>query len=368
MDYTRPIFGENLMKIGENLMKKIHMLKHTAAAIVAAAMMFGPTALAGEPVGSAFTYQGQLKHNGEPIAGSVNFAFRLYDSNAGGSQVGPEIESIGFSSFDDDGRFTIDLGFGQGVIQGDPLWLEVRVNGAPLSPRQPLMPAPVAMFALDGNEGPQGEQGPAGPQGDPGPTGPTGSQGPQGDAGSTGPQGPQGSPGPTGSQGPQGDQGEPGPTGPQGMQGPEGPMGLMGLSGIVSSGHVSGLGTPPSDEWQFAQSNPLVVTVTEPGQRVYVTGTRAFGSFVEGGARELHYSIGHRPVGSTDPPHAMGAWMLSMRVPENTLLPFTNSAVISGLAAGEYEVGLVYRVEPSEVKNWFTFGRSFTTALVFETQ
>ncbi len=345
----------------------LKMLKHTVAAIVAAAMAFGTTALAGGPVGSAFTYQGQLKHNGEPIAGSVNFAFRLYDSDAGGAQVGPEIESFGFSSFDDDGRFTIDLGFGQGVIQGDPLWLEVRVNGAPLSPRQPLMPAPVAMFALNGNEGPQGEQGPAGPQGEPGPTG---SQGPQGEPGSTGPQG---NPGPTGSQGPQGEQGEqgePGPAGPQGMQGPEGPMGLMGPSGVVGFASNSGLGTTPSDEYQFAQSTPLVVTIAESGQRVHVTSTRMFGSSVEGGASGLQLRIGYRPVGSTEPPNVIPGFIITnLRVPQNTRVSFTDSAVTFLLAPGEYEVGLVYRVGVSnQVNNWNWNGIGTTSALVFETQ
>lgn len=343
----------------------IKMLTHTAAAIVAAAMAFGTTALAGGPVGSAFTYQGQLKHNGEPIAGSVNFAFRLYDSVAGGAQVGPEIESIGFSSFDDDGRFTIDLGFGQGIIQGDPLWLEVRVNGAPLSPRQPLMPAPVAMFALDGNEGPQGEQGPAGPQGEPGPTG---SQGPQGEPGSTGPQGPQGDPGPTGPQGEQGEPGPTGPAGPQGSTGPAGPEGPMGPSGIVRFGFNSSSGTDPSNERQFAQTNPLVVSIDQAGQHIHITGTRAFGSTHENGASGLRYAVGYRPAGSTNPPTVIGSEILGLRVPQNTRVPFTISAISSALPPGDYEVGLVYSVLSSQIDNWNSNEWGYTSALVLEAQ
>ena len=42
-----------------------------------------------EPVGTAFTYQGQLKSAGEPVTDDCYMEFRLYADASGTSQVGP---------------------------------------------------------------------------------------------------------------------------------------------------------------------------------------------------------------------------------------------------------------------------------------
>lgn len=166
------------------------------------------------PVGTGFTYQGQLKQNGEPYdsVDPVSMKFRLFSTEAGSLQIGDELVAGVVVSA---GVFMIDLDFGA-VFTGEERWLEIEVDGVTLAPRQPLMPTPYALFALNGNEGPagaEGPQGPAGPQGEPGPAGP---QGPQGEQGPAGPQGIQG---PAGPQGPQGIQGVQGPAGPQGPMG-----------------------------------------------------------------------------------------------------------------------------------------------------
>ncbi len=97
------------------------------------------------PVGTTFTYQGRLTHQGEPVNGAVTLRFRIFPQEAGGSHLG-ELVAPGFI-IGDDGRFTIDLDFGQGVFDGEPRWLEVQVNDTTLSPRQPFMAAPYAMVA-----------------------------------------------------------------------------------------------------------------------------------------------------------------------------------------------------------------------------
>ena len=104
-------------------------------------------------VGTAFTYQGRLKRNDEPVNDTCEMAFRLYDQEAaGGSQVGNAITATVPIT---NGLFTASLDFGGNVFTGDARWLGVvvRCTGdtgfTALSPRQPLTPAPYAL-ALPG--------------------------------------------------------------------------------------------------------------------------------------------------------------------------------------------------------------------------
>jgi hypothetical protein len=127
--------------------------------IGAVALLFSGLALAQDSI----TYQGQLRQAGQPYNGTANLEFRLYDQLAGGSQVGSvEVRNSWPVS---DGLFQVDLDFGDGAFSAASRFLEVRVDGTPLTPRQAVRPAPVALFALDGNEGPEGPQGPPGPEG-----------------------------------------------------------------------------------------------------------------------------------------------------------------------------------------------------------
>lgn len=146
--------------------------------------------------GTLFTYQGYLTDQGEALDGTVEIDFRLFDVPTGGTRIGPALTFAGLEVIG--GYFVVDLDFGAGAFDGNARWLQLRVNGVTLLPRQPIHSAPYALYALDGNEGPQG------------PPGPTGPPGPQGPAGPAGPPGPQGLQGPQGVQGPQGPEGPPG--------------------------------------------------------------------------------------------------------------------------------------------------------------
>ncbi|MEM0982374.1 MAG: tail fiber domain-containing protein [Planctomycetota bacterium] len=222
----------------------------TAAVGFAAVAMTTTTHAQPVPAGTAFTYQGRLADNGQPVAGPVDLAFRLYDEDAMGLQIGSTISLPGFNDFSADGTFSVVLDFGRNAFLGDARWLEIDVEGTTLTPRQPITPTPFALFALDGNEGPAGPQGPQGPQGPEGMVGPMGMDGPQGEQGPEGPVGPQGLVGPPG---PQGIQGPPGFTGAQGIQGPPGDSrwGLNGSSTFYTTGNV-GIGTT-------APAGPLAV-------------------------------------------------------------------------------------------------------------
>lgn len=145
-----------------------------------------------------FTYQGRLQQDGHPANGTYDLGFALYDAATGGNMIGTEQTEPQFPVTD--GLFTVDLAF-PAAFDGQQRWLEVKVNGQPLSPRQAISTTPVAQYALSGNPGPTGPQGVPGPAG---PTGPTGPAGSQGATGATGPQGPAGPQGPQGATGPRG--------------------------------------------------------------------------------------------------------------------------------------------------------------------
>jgi hypothetical protein len=102
-----------------------------------------------EPIGTALTYQGQLKHLGVPVTGPVDFEFSIWTAETGGSRlevVGPRTLNLV------DGLFTAQIDFGDSAFTGDARWLEVRLKSpagtqATLSPRQPITPAPYALKA-----------------------------------------------------------------------------------------------------------------------------------------------------------------------------------------------------------------------------
>lgn len=106
---------------------------------------------AAEPLGTAFTYQGALTVGTAAANGSYDFAFKLFDAEAGGAMVGNELlrPEVVVSN----GLFHVSLDFGVGVFNGQARWLElaVRATGEPtftsLTPRQPLSPAPYAQFS-----------------------------------------------------------------------------------------------------------------------------------------------------------------------------------------------------------------------------
>jgi hypothetical protein len=206
----------------------------------------GSSALAGgTQVGSAITYQGQLRQAGQPFSGVVGtMRFQLFDGAGPGA-----VAVAGAIEFNDvmvvDGLVTVDLDFGLLAFNGQDRWIEITVDGTTLAPRQRLAAAPYALFALSGNEGPTGPAGPQGPIGLPGPTGPAGPTGP---VGATGPAGPAGTTGPAGATGPVGPAGPQGLQGPQGIQGPQGPAGASpwSLSGTVTFYNAGNIGVGTS--------------------------------------------------------------------------------------------------------------------------
>ena len=102
---------------------------------------------------TAFTYQGRLSVDGNPVSGKSDLVFKLFAASNGGAQVGPALTNSLFVS--SNGLFTTSLDFGGGFFDGTALWLEIGVRTNPsalyttLSPRQPITPAPYSLFAAN---------------------------------------------------------------------------------------------------------------------------------------------------------------------------------------------------------------------------
>jgi hypothetical protein len=75
-------------------------------------------------IGTAFTYQGQLKKGVTPVTANCSMDFRLYDQPSGGSQVGgPLILTVPVNN----SLFTLPLDFGSAAFTGDARWLGIQV-------------------------------------------------------------------------------------------------------------------------------------------------------------------------------------------------------------------------------------------------
>ncbi len=114
------------------------------------------------PMGTAFTYQGEIQDGGSAANGSYDFSFRLLDgsdpSTAG--QVGSTVDLASVPV--EDGIFTVQLDFGASAFTGVARWLEISVGRAgdpltTLAPTQPLTPAPYALYGEDADADPANE-------------------------------------------------------------------------------------------------------------------------------------------------------------------------------------------------------------------
>ena len=105
------------------------------------------TALAA--LGTSFTYQGQLKKDGNPVNVNCDFQFSLWDASSGGAQIGSAQTKANVAV--SNGLFTTSLDFGS-VFTGNARWLAIAVrcpagsgSYTTLSPRQALTAAPYAL-------------------------------------------------------------------------------------------------------------------------------------------------------------------------------------------------------------------------------
>lgn len=141
------------------------MKTNRLVSLVAAVAILGAVSGAyAAPLGTGFTYQGQLKKAGVPLNGTADFQFTLWDAAGsgnpptGGTQIG-NVQAVNAHPVTA-GLFTVALNptgqFGASAFTGEARWLQIAVrspagNGSftTLSPRQPLTAAPHTLFALN---------------------------------------------------------------------------------------------------------------------------------------------------------------------------------------------------------------------------
>ncbi len=141
---------------------QIFVLTFIAAVLLAVLAVVGVSAQGPQPqlpsvvtLGTAFTYQGQLKSSGVAVNDSCSMTFSLWDLQSGGAQIGGDqvVNPVGVTN----GLFTVQLNgagqFGANAFNGQERWLQVAVQCAgdgslvTLS-RQPLAAAPYALFSI----------------------------------------------------------------------------------------------------------------------------------------------------------------------------------------------------------------------------
>lgn len=112
-------------------------------------LFFGLFALIGRAfaeVPASIPYQGRLlRADGSPVTGVIAVAFSLFDASKAGSQLWSERHSIGLS----DGYYSISLGemtpLSPALFGRSDVWLEVAIEGSPLTPRRKVGAVPFAM-------------------------------------------------------------------------------------------------------------------------------------------------------------------------------------------------------------------------------
>ena len=98
-----------------------------------------------QALANTITYQGQLEQSGSAFNGSANLDFRLFDAASAGNQIGGIQEQR--NTIVSNGQFQVELDFGAGAFDGSPRYLEIRIDGALITPRQPLRTTPQALVA-----------------------------------------------------------------------------------------------------------------------------------------------------------------------------------------------------------------------------
>jgi hypothetical protein len=132
-------------------MKNLNMFKKRSMSVHLAGLVLLACCSASAQT-TAFSYQGSLKDNGSPANGAFQMQFKLFDSSAGGSQIGMTIADVPVTAVG--GIFTTRLDFGANALSGANRFLEIAVRRNSgdaytiLNPREQIASAPYAVRTL----------------------------------------------------------------------------------------------------------------------------------------------------------------------------------------------------------------------------
>jgi hypothetical protein len=115
-----------------------------------ACLLASDWALAQTSVGTAFSYQGQLRQSGTLANGSFDMEFVLFDNSD--PNQGTALGTVSLNGVDvSQGLFSVDLDFGGSAFADQARWLQIKVAPAgsgiftALDPLQRLTPSPFAI-------------------------------------------------------------------------------------------------------------------------------------------------------------------------------------------------------------------------------
>lgn len=106
-----------------------------------------------QPLTTTWTYQGKLLNVNNPATGAFDIRYRLFESAAGGAQVGVDLFALNTTLTD--GTFATQLNFGTTAFNGNRRWVEIAVKSTgggtytTLTPRQEVTASPYSLFALN---------------------------------------------------------------------------------------------------------------------------------------------------------------------------------------------------------------------------
>jgi hypothetical protein len=145
--------------------------------------------------------------------------------------------------------------------------------------------------------------------------------------------------------------------------GPAGPAGSGGAVSAVFSNGFTIASIPFGDNSDTIFLGPPAAVTVAAGQKIFVTSTAALGA---GGvaASSLNLFICQKAAAAPTPTQ-VGAGTFSLSTPANTRNHYSLSAVITGLAAGSYSVGLCGYVNGAS-SNWNSNEYAYTSALVLQ--
>jgi hypothetical protein len=141
-----------------------------------------------------------------------------------------------------------------------------------------------------------------------------------------------------------------GDTGPQGLTGPTGPQGLSGIVGSNYAAESFSSNTPFGIQLQLGKGvqtviSPLVSVTVGAGQSVYVSASSSLQPIGGNGNATVGAHIVYQAQGDTALTDAGSADLLTtLTTTTPGYTPVSVSAVLSGLAPGNYEVGMGARV------------------------